>query len=400
MKAKTSSKGTVASLFSGIGGIELGLERAGMSPALFCEIEPHAQAVLRVRWPDTQLLSDIREIEELPTRIELLTAGFPCQDLSQAGGTKGIAGSQSGLVAHVFRLLERRHVPRLLIENVPFMLQLQRGSAMTFLVNRLEELGYRWAYRVVDARAFGLPQRRERVYLLASRVDDPAQILFAEDVGEPRVDGHRGRACGFYWTEGLRGLGWAVDSVPTLKGGSTLGIPSPPAIWLPTGEIVTPDIRDAERMQGFPADWTKPAETVGRPGHRWKLVGNAVCVPVAGWVGELLDSPREVSAPLATPFEPRGSWPRAAFGDRGHRWLVKCSSWPRSLERPRLESFLSYPVKPLSLRATEGFLGRLRRSTLRFPPEFLAALETHSARLLDTGYSAPPTTSAARVATA
>ena len=105
-----------------------------------------------------------------------------------------------------------------------------------------------------------IPQRRRRVYLLASRSENPEEYLFGEDAGEPDKEHHAGRACGFYWTEGLRGLGWAVDAVPTLKGGSTIGIPSPPAIWMPDGRIVTPDIRDAEQLQGFDPDWTKPAE--------------------------------------------------------------------------------------------------------------------------------------------
>src|SRR5690606_19679397 len=100
--------------------------------------------------------------------------------------------------------------------------------------------------------------------------------------------------CGFYWTEGLRGLGWAVNAVPTLKGGSSIGIPSPPAIVLPDGRVVTPDIRDAERLQGFPADWTKVAETVARRSARWRLVGNAVSVPAADWIGKRLLKPAAV----------------------------------------------------------------------------------------------------------
>ncbi len=114
--------------------------------------------------------------------------------------------------------------------------------------------------------------------------------LLTTDAGEPApADDLEGLACGFYWTEGVRGLGWAVDAVPTLKGGSTIGIPSPPAIWMPDGEIVVPEIRDAERLQGFDADWTEPAAaTSRRKGARWKLVGNAVSVPVARWVGERL----------------------------------------------------------------------------------------------------------------
>ena len=114
----------------------------------------------------------------------------------------------------------------------------------------------------------GLPQRRERVYLLASKEGDPRDVLFVDDEGEPSPPDPatwRSMACGFYWTEGLRGLGWAYDAVPTLKGGSTIGIPSPPAIVLPSGQIVLPDIRDAERMQGLEVDWTQPAETVRNP---------------------------------------------------------------------------------------------------------------------------------------
>ena len=181
-------------------------------------------------------MRDVLSLEGLPD-CDLVAAGFPCQDLSQAGRTAGIGGRNSGLVRRVFELLEQaEHPPRwLLLENVPFMLQLDRGDAMRYLARRLGELGYRWAYRVVDARAFGLPQRRRRVILLASRTDDPREILFHGDAGEPETPDHRGRACGFYWTEGVRGLGWAVDGVPTLKGGSTIGIPSPPAIWMPDG---------------------------------------------------------------------------------------------------------------------------------------------------------------------
>src|SRR5947209_14620515 len=141
------------------------------------------------------------------------------------------------------------------------MLQLDRGRAMSWLTNQLDNRGYTWAYRVVDSRAFGLPQRRQRVLLLASRTRDPRSPLLAQDDGEPTVPDRTGLACGFYWTEGTRGLGWAVDAVPTLKGGSGLGIASPPAIWRAgTGRIVTPDVRDAERLQGLPPGWTEPGD--------------------------------------------------------------------------------------------------------------------------------------------
>jgi len=149
----------------------------------------------------------------------------------------------------------------LLLENVSFMLSLDRGRAMHWLTEQLETRGYTWAYRVVDTQAFGLPQRRQRVLLLASRTEDPRPALLEQEHGPVEIEDRTGLSCGFYWTEGLRGLGWAVDAVPTLKGGSTIGIPSPPAIWEPgTGRVVTPDLRDAERLQGFPADWTLAAD--------------------------------------------------------------------------------------------------------------------------------------------
>src|SRR5947209_10505595 len=102
------------------------------------------------------------------------------------------------------------------------MLQLDRGRAMSWLTNQLEARGYHWAYRVVDTQAFGLPQRRQRVLLLASRTEDPRPVLLAEDHGAVVVEDRSGLACGFYWTEGIRGLGWAIDAIPTLQGGSAL----------------------------------------------------------------------------------------------------------------------------------------------------------------------------------
>lgn len=372
-----------AGLFAGIGGIEFGLHRHGHRTHFLCENEPSAIEVLKERFEGVRLWKDVRELERLPAGTELLTAGFPCQDLSQAGMTRGIGGSRSGLILKVFDLLEARRsrVPFVLLENVPFMLQLGAGRALEVIISRLESLGYRWAYRVVDSRAFGLPQRRERVFLLASRDEDPARVLFADEVGapqEPPVSLHR--ANGFYWTEGLRGLGWANDAVPTLKGGSTIGIPSPPAILFPNGEIVKPDIRDAERMQGFAVDWTKPAERVVKPGFRWKLVGNAVTVDVAAWVGRRLARPADPVVGPGAPVRTGRSWPRAAMGASGKRFEVAISAWPTRESRVPLNEFLRFPAAPLSVRAIAGFNSRIQLSTLRFPAGFREAVAAYLAR--------------------
>lgn len=378
---RTARRHQVAGLFAGIGGIERGLARAGHTCDLLCENDVAATAVLRRRFPRVALATDVRDLHALPPTTTLLTAGFPCQDLSQAGRTAGIAGSRSGLVGEVFRLLRDRRIPWLLLENVPFMLQLARGRAMEVIASSLEELGYRWAYRVVDARAFGLPQRRRRVYVVAALADDPRQVLFADECAPPddAPAVPRTRACGFYWTEGVRGLGWAEDAVPTLKGGSTIGIPSPPAIWLPDGRFVQPDIRDAERLQGFPAGWTSPAESVARPGTRWKLVGNAVCVPVAEWIGRRLSRPAPVQPYGQSPLRIAGTWPPAAWNVDGERLAIAASEWPERRPYQSLATFLRHPPKPLSRKAAAGFLDRAGRGNLRFPPGFLDAVRQHVA---------------------
>ncbi len=370
-------------LFAGIGGLELGLGEHGWRTELLCEIDAGAQAVLRARFGDAPVHSDVTKLRALPAGIELVAAGFPCQDLSQAGRTAGITGARSGLVDEVFRLVKRQRGPRwLLIENVPFMLQLGRGAAMRHITDALEDLGYTWAYRVVDARAFGLPQRRQRVLMLASRTEDPREVLFAEDAGQATVGDADVHPCGFYWTEGVRGLGWAVNAVPTLKGGSSIGIASPPAVRLPSGEMVTPGIVDAERLQGFDPDWTAPAtDALGvRPGHRWKLVGNAVSVRMASWAGQRLANPQPYVGTDETLLIPGQRWPAAAWGKDRVSYAVPMSTWPVHEPYEDLSGFLEDP-RLLSARATAGFLRRTRMGNLRFPPGFINDVENHLDRM-------------------
>jgi DNA (cytosine-5)-methyltransferase 1 len=373
----------VVGLFAGIGGLERALHRAGHQTTLLCENDPAAMAVLAARFPDIPLCGDVCKLKTLPKGTSLIVAGFPCQDLSQAGKTTGIAGARSGLIGEVIRLLERYKTPWVLLENVPFMLQLSRGEAMHVITSAFEELGYRWAYRVVDARAFGLPQRRRRVYLVASREGDPRTVLFADEAGAPEEPVRNGRpvACGFYWTEGVRGLGWAVDAVPTLKGGSTIGIPSSPAVVLPNGRIITPDIRDAERLQGFPANWTKPAEKVAKRGARWKLVGNAVSVPAAQWIGKRMSKPGIPLEFNTIPLRDHRHWPTAAWNIGEGRVRVDASEWPVRRRYSSLQTFLRFEPADLSAKATAGFLKRTGTAKLRFPTGFIDAVRAHLQRM-------------------
>ncbi len=383
----------VVGLFAGIGGFELGLSRAGHSTSMLCEIWDPAVAVLESHFPGVPLVRDVvdlaSDVDALPDDVSLLTAGFPCTDLSQAGMMAGIKGENSGLVYQVFRMLHGRSeagkaIPWLIIENVPNMLHLKRGEAMDVIVTELERLGYRWAYRVVDSRAFGVPQRRRRVFLVASLEGDPRHVVLSDDAGvpkEPKKNDWTGdTTVGFYWTEGVRGVGWAHEAVPTLKGGSTVGVPSSPGLVLKDGRVVKPHIRDAERMQGFEAGWTKPAEKVAKSGYRWKLVGNAVTVDVAAWLGKKLREP-VVYDSSADEALPKGSkWPKAAWNVDGKtRMVSSVSEYPEARPRPPMMDFLNHEPELLSYRATRGFLSRATsdKCNLRWPDGFLERLQSH-----------------------
>lgn len=381
----------VAALFAGIGGIELGFQRAfgdSLETSFFCEWWEPARAVLQARFPGVEVHPDVRELASIPAGIDLVTAGFPCTDLSQAGRTAGITGENSGLVRHVFEALNASRkgasLPTLFIENVPNMLSLDRGKAMHYLVTEMESLGYRWAYRVVDSRFTGVPQRRRRVILIASTEFDPRTVLFADDAGERQEDSVRSDAFGFYWTEGRGGLGWAQDAVPTLKGGSTIGIPSPPAVWIPQAvagrRFVKPTIEDAEAMQGFDRGWTAVAGLDAKKnGPRWKLVGNAVTVGVAEWAARRIASP---GSPLGVESEwhfSRGAWPTAAWGENGRIHQVSgLSEFPVHGVYQHLTDVMDVAAADvLSHRATAGFYKRLQQGNLGRHPGFRTDIAAH-----------------------
>ena len=372
---------TAVGLFAGIGGLEEGLRRSGAAEAeLLVDNWTSAQDVLRVRFPDAKLEGDVSGLDSLP-KVDLLAAGFPCTDLSQAGRTAGIKGQASGLVSYIFELLESADPTWLLIENVRNMLVLDKGNAMRYLIGRLEEDRYRWAYRLVDSRSTGVAQRRQRVIMLASRTENPADVLLSDDAGEPKDDHYVSDAFGFYWTEGLTGLGWAQDAVPTLKGGSTIGIPSPPAIWIKTGELgrrlVVPSIEEAEELQGFDRGWTASAESGRSNGPRWRLVGNAVTVGVSEWLGDKLRSPGKHD-PSNGALVTDGRWPPAAWGGDGKVYKADVSMWPvRRSYRHLLATVAHETARPLSHRAAAGFYSRMQRAKLRFDAEFKADVAEH-----------------------
>lgn len=144
---------------------------------------------------------------------------------------------------------------------------------------------------------------------------------------------------------------------------------------------MTPDIRDAERLQGLRADWTKPAAEVARNSFRWSLVGNAVTRPVAAWVGKRLGAPGTFDHGRDLYPLTGQNWTRAARFDGTTRRAVRISDFPVWRKRPSLQNFLRYEPALLSERATAGFLSRIERSSLRFVPGFKERVRSHLAHV-------------------
>jgi len=178
---------TGVSLFAGIGGFDLAMERAGINVVATVEWDKHAQSVLARRFPNTKLYGDITGVtgEQLISAgfdpaNGIITGGFPCQDLSVAGRRAGLSGSRSGLFWEICRLLDETKAQSFILENVPGLLSSNEGRDMGTVIRALEERGYSIAWRVLDAQHFGVAQRRRRVFIIGNLGDDwrtPAEIL-------------------------------------------------------------------------------------------------------------------------------------------------------------------------------------------------------------------------------
>ena len=186
----------VTSLFTGVGGLDLGLERAGMRTVAQVEIDPYARQVLEKHWPDVPRWEDVRDVgaATLPD-ADVLVGGFPCQDVSVAGARAGLDGDRSGLWFEFARVI-RETAPRwVLIENVPGLLSSNGGRDLGTVLGFLGEHGFRWAYRVLDSQWFGVAQRRRRVFIVASRTaGSPVEVLFEPESseGNPPTRGEAG----------------------------------------------------------------------------------------------------------------------------------------------------------------------------------------------------------------
>lgn len=272
----------------------MGLERAGWRTVSFSEIDPYACAVLAERWPGVPNLGSIidvvgdertgddRRFGPPPRAIELgrdtdperlldadgwqsatlWTGGFPCQDLSIAGKRRGLDGARSGLAFAYLGLVERHRPPWVLLENVPGLLSSNRGRDLSVLLGRLSELGYGVAYRVLDARYFGVAQRRRRVFILASR--DPGGRAGAERAASvlsvaSRGGGHPAPSC-----EAGAGTTGGVDD--GTHGPSLYNATAAFGDWEPGSEAGTLSRRDYKSTNHLLL--TRPPDDAGGQGRR------------------------------------------------------------------------------------------------------------------------------------
>jgi DNA (cytosine-5)-methyltransferase 1 len=326
----------VLSLFSGIGGFDLGFERAGMEVVGMCEIDRHAQAVLQRHFPNATLHTDVRSVVYERGAVDVVCGGFPCQDLSVAGKRRGLDGERSGLWFEFQRIIDVAEPAWVVIENVPGLFSSNGGADFAVIIQWLAQRGYGVGWRVLDSQGFGLAQRRKRVFIVGSfgtphgctlllepesvrrnptpsrrsgqgdtgavakcitadqrydwetetmivfetsHGDDPARVMQQKNIS-PTLQVYR-EAIPVLW-ESSHGYDPArvspnQDITPTLSAKMGTGGNNVPLIGV---RRLTPT--ECERLQGFPDGWTAGQAD----SHRYKQLGNAVSAPVAQWIGQ------------------------------------------------------------------------------------------------------------------
>jgi DNA (cytosine-5)-methyltransferase 1 len=290
----------VASFFAGIGGFDLGFEKAGMEVVFQCERDKFCQKVLKKHWPEIPLIGDINDVEPRNVPVaDLWCGGFPCQDLSLAnqGKRRGLEGARSGLFYRFADLVEQQAVrPKwLVLENVVGLLNSHGGADFEIVLSTLDELGYCVAWRVLDAKHFGSPQRRRRTFIVASHQNEgAARVLFGpgavDTMAKPArlpgahspsrsANGHRDTD--LYVIQHAT-IGRKPNAGPQAKG------------YRFDGEAYTLDSRGSSDVvcaadAGF---GVRSASGLSGEldGRRFRALGNAVCVHVAEWLGHRIGS--------------------------------------------------------------------------------------------------------------
>lgn len=289
------------SFFSGIGGFDLAFERNGFQTSFYCENNKFCRSVLKRHWPKVKNAGDIRELDanELP-QAEVWVAGFPCQDLSLArtphGKRSGLKGERSGLFYSFLEHLKTRLPPVVLLENVAGLLNSHKGADFKALVTSLTSLGYAVAWRVLNARYFGVPQSRPRIFICAwlGAPSKAVSVLFENEIAaKPKNERH-----GFMKESHCAQSGASVAQLSfciSATSGRHTGLDwARSYITYPNAvRRLTP--LECERLQGLPDHWTMPDKDYvipirGIETNRYHAVGNAVCVPVVSWVASRISA--------------------------------------------------------------------------------------------------------------
>lgn len=290
---------TVASFFSGIGGFDLGFQNAGFKITYQCENNKFCNAILNKHWPKIPRDTDIRKVADatgIPVS-DVWVGGFPCQDVSLArmGPRAGLKGKQSGLFYEFHRLLEQGRPRILLIENVPGLLSSHGGRDFHIIVRALAELGYGVGWRVLNSKDFGVPQSRQRVFIVGSygKGSGPAEILFEPECrpGDSKASGSNGAKpiSPFKRSVGdprkgpiVKALAHCLYACSARHTGTDW---SRNYASYPDGRVRRLVPVECERLQGFPDEWTVPTDdSDDLDSHRYHAVGNAVTVPVVEWL--------------------------------------------------------------------------------------------------------------------
>ena len=286
----------VASFFAGIGGFDLAFENSGCEVVFQCEVNPFCQQVLKNHWPGVRLAENICNVkaEEIP-EADVWCGGFPCQDLSLAnqGKRQGLEGERSGLFAEFAALAAIARPKWIVLENVPGLLNSRDGQDFRDVLQALDDIGYFVAWRVFDAKHFGTPQRRRRVFIVASyQNDSAARVLFEDGPSEEMAFEGATQNSGIARKLGSRiqnsnlfaiqhaTIGRKPEAGPQAKG------------YRNDGETYTLDSRGSTDVVCSTVTGFRVRRTSRVPGEldsrRVRAIGNAVCVHVAQWVAQRL----------------------------------------------------------------------------------------------------------------
>lgn len=286
----------VLSLFSGVGGFDLGLERAGMKTVFQCELDKYATKVLERHWPDVPRWRDIATLSgqyvlKTVNSIDVVAWGSPCQDLSVVGKRAGLDGKRSGLFYEGMRVIKELReesngqYPKISIwENVAGALSSNRGRDFGIILDEMAKAGalvIEWA--ILNAEYFGVPQRRRRVFVVAifdSKISNrcPNPLLpIGESIKRNREENGN---ITFYTSQGKYDT-FTHGIASSLKTAGTTCISNAnisPRRLLPV---------ECERLMGWNDDHTRyglDGEEIADT-HRYKMCGNGVVAPVAEWLG-------------------------------------------------------------------------------------------------------------------